>query len=203
VLYIPEEKDESGRDNYIRPYHASLLDFLTDPRRSKDHFLDPVTNHAALVEACASLIARDYGSDAAFSDHLFYAYRNWCHHTLLILSSENCTNIDRSHFLCASTELAERLLSRDTTWLRRMKSHIEVEQWLAELSKAILYAQSGISRFEAFIRVGAQLQNAIGNFMEIYDKNFSVWWDEKYYVKVKILLRKILLQRIQKLGSSL
>jgi len=56
-----------------------------------------------------------------------------------------------------------------------MKSHEEVKQWLAELSKVILHAQRGISQFEAFIRVGEQLQNAIGKFMEIFYKNVSAW----------------------------
>jgi hypothetical protein len=36
VLVIPDADDD-----YIRPYHASLRDFLVDRERSKDHFLDP------------------------------------------------------------------------------------------------------------------------------------------------------------------
>ena len=135
-IFIVPDTDE----DYIRPYHASLQDFLTDRRRSGNHFLDPVTTHAAIVEACAGLIAQDSGSDTVSTEHLFYAYRNWCYHVLLTLSSENCSNIDRSPLLCPSTKLATRL-SQDITWLRRMKSHEEAKQWLAELRKVILYAK--------------------------------------------------------------
>src|ERR1700761_347483 len=136
-IFIVPETDE----DYIRPYHASLQDFLTDPRRSGNHFLDPVTNHVALVEACANLIALDSGSDTVSTEHLFYAYRNWCYHLLLALSNENYFVIDRSLFPSICNEFAERLLSQQWTWLHRMKSHKNVEELLAKLLEVIPYVK--------------------------------------------------------------
>src|ERR1700761_1744281 len=136
-IFIVPDTDE----DYIRPYHASLQDFLTDRRRSGNHFLDPVTNHVALVEACASLIERDSVSDILPSEHLFYAYRNWCYHLLSALSNENYFVIDRSLFPGICNELAEILLSQQWSWLHAMDSHDNVEKWPATLREVIPYVK--------------------------------------------------------------
>src|ERR1700761_1781706 len=136
-IFIVPDTDE----DYIRPYHASLQDFLTDRRRSGNHFLDPVTTHAAIVEACAGLIAQDSGSDTVSTEHLFYAYRNWCYHLRLALSNENYFVINRSPFPSICNVLAERLLSQDITWLRRMRSYEKAEEGLAKLRQVIPYVE--------------------------------------------------------------
>src|SRR6201996_2021906 len=136
-IFIVPDTDE----DYIRPYHASLQDFLTDRCRSGDHFLDPVTNHVALVEACASLIERDSVSDILPSEHLFYAYRNWCYHLLMTLSDENYFVNNRSPFPAICNEFAERLLTQQWTWLRRMRSYEKAEEGLAKLRQVIPYVE--------------------------------------------------------------
>jgi hypothetical protein len=47
VLAIPDDDNEM-----IRPYHASLQDFLTNQARSQDFFLAPAKFHALIAIAC-------------------------------------------------------------------------------------------------------------------------------------------------------
>jgi NACHT domain len=78
ILLVP------GRDNdYVRPYHASLLDFLSNPDRRKDRYFDPAKCNGAIIDRCMQLITRGLVSDAA---SLRYASQNWWHHIRAVLS---------------------------------------------------------------------------------------------------------------------
>jgi hypothetical protein len=71
ILLVPENDDD-----YIRPYHASLLDFLTDCNRGGDHVLDPVKCNTSLVDGCIQLITSNSTSGASVD----YAHQHWGHH---------------------------------------------------------------------------------------------------------------------------
>jgi hypothetical protein len=47
ILFIPEEDFDT-----VRPYHASLRDFLTNEERSNNFFLAPAKYHAMLMIRC-------------------------------------------------------------------------------------------------------------------------------------------------------
>jgi len=77
ILLVPDRDDD-----YIRPYHASLFDFLTDPNRRMDHFINPVHCNGTILEGCIQLITAGSQSDAkAFH----YACLHWCHHIHMML----------------------------------------------------------------------------------------------------------------------
>ena len=78
ILLVPKRDDD-----YVRPYHASMLDFLKDPDQSQDRFFDPVDCNAVILDACIQLIT-------AGSKHNItcfrYACQNWCYHMHMVLS---------------------------------------------------------------------------------------------------------------------
>jgi hypothetical protein len=78
ILRVPDSDDD-----YIRPYHASLLDFLQNPGRWKDVFYDPAECNTTILRHCIQMIIAGSGSDG---ESLHYAYRNWSHHTHMALS---------------------------------------------------------------------------------------------------------------------
>jgi hypothetical protein len=136
ILIVPDIDED-----YIRPHHTSLLDFLTDQHRSKGHFLDPGTNHAALVKACASVIKMESSSDTLPSNHRDYAYQNWCYHLCLVLAYKNSFDISSSPFPSICNETAETLVSQQWTWLHRMGSYKKVEELLAKLREVISHVE--------------------------------------------------------------
>jgi hypothetical protein len=79
VLAVPDSDQET-----VKPYHASLRDFLTDHNRAGVHFFDPQVYHVSILVTCLELIRmnRDYDG----GNHLFYACQNWCYHFSSALS---------------------------------------------------------------------------------------------------------------------
>ena len=78
ILKVPERDDD-----YVRPYHPSLLDFLKDPNQLKDRFFDPVKSNMVILDVCIGLITADSKPDVAC---FRYACRNWCYHMHMVLS---------------------------------------------------------------------------------------------------------------------
>jgi hypothetical protein len=78
ILLVPDNDDD-----YVRPYHASLLDFLLDPDRRKDRYFHPAKCNGAIMNHCMQFIAGGLASDAA---SLGYASQNWWHHIRMVLS---------------------------------------------------------------------------------------------------------------------
>jgi len=77
VLVVPDRDED-----YIRPYHASLIDFLSDPTRRRDRFIDPVKCNKTIVDSCMQLITTDSGtSNRAFR----YACWHWPRHFHMML----------------------------------------------------------------------------------------------------------------------
>ncbi|KIJ48100.1 hypothetical protein M422DRAFT_28571, partial [Sphaerobolus stellatus SS14] len=131
ILYVPE-----GDYDDIRPYHASLQDFLNDPGRSGNHFLDPAINHKTLFHTCMRLILEDTDFFTESGQGVYYAYRNWCYH-LCLLINDNITSDDRTTIVA----LMERLSQGCSAGLARLGSHQEVRQWLVDLKGVIAWAK--------------------------------------------------------------
>jgi hypothetical protein len=79
IFAVPNTDQES-----VRPYHASLGDFLTNPDRAREHFLDPQMYHVSILVACLEHIIMNDGHDGV--QHLSYACKNWCYHFSSALS---------------------------------------------------------------------------------------------------------------------
>jgi hypothetical protein len=79
VLVVPD-----GDEEIVKPYHASLRDFLTDHNQAGAHFLDPQVYHVSILVACLQLISMHENYDGG--NHLFYPCQNWCYHFSSALS---------------------------------------------------------------------------------------------------------------------
>jgi len=89
ILRVPDSDDD-----YIRPYHTSLLDYLKDPNRRRARFFDPVKCNGTIVNSCIQLITADSGSDVRFLSHVCL---NWCYHIYLMLSYAKNVNDIKSN----------------------------------------------------------------------------------------------------------
>ncbi|KIJ30993.1 hypothetical protein M422DRAFT_36372 [Sphaerobolus stellatus SS14] len=148
ILYVPEEGDD-----VIRPYHASLQDFLNDLGRSGNHFLDPATNHKTLFHISARLILEDTDFFIKSGQGVHYAYRNWCYH-LCSLINDNITSVDKTTIVA----LMERLSHNCSARLARLISHKVAKRWLRELEGVIAWAKREQNDFDILIEMGEQLQ---------------------------------------------
>ncbi|KIJ51922.1 hypothetical protein M422DRAFT_26282 [Sphaerobolus stellatus SS14] len=148
ILYVPE-----GDDDVIRPYHASLQDFLNDLGRSSNHFLDPATNHKTLFHTSATLILEDTDFFTESGQSIYYAYRNWCYH-LCSLTNDNITSVDRTTIVALMEGMSQVCNAR----LARLKSHEVVKRWLGELEGVITWAKREQNGFDTLIEIGEQLQ---------------------------------------------
>jgi len=88
ILVIPNE----DYDETIKPYHASLQDFLTDHNRAGNHFLDAMNHHISILVDCLNCITADTENNTGGGEHIDYAWQNWCHHFSLVLlhGRDNC-----------------------------------------------------------------------------------------------------------------
>jgi hypothetical protein len=104
ILLIPDNDAD-----YIRLYHALLLDFLTNPNRWKESFYDPAECNTAILHGRVNLMAADLESDASA---LRYAYQNWTHHINMALSYvKDVTYIE------SNLEPIMKVFSTDVFWL--------------------------------------------------------------------------------------
>jgi hypothetical protein len=87
ILLVPDDHD----NDYIRPYDASLFDFLTDPNWRRDRFINPVNCNGTIVEGCIQLITAGLQSDAEAFRH---ACLHWCHHIhMMFLCTKDASDI--------------------------------------------------------------------------------------------------------------
>jgi hypothetical protein len=107
VLMIP------GEDNQpIRPFHASLRDFLTLKLRSGEFYINPPTRYLLIVTDCMAAMAMRPVNGIVYNEGQRYASMNWCYHFLQgfveggrnNLSSSAGTSLVRSlnHFIFQS-----------------------------------------------------------------------------------------------------
>ena len=98
VLMIPE--DDLGS---IRPYHASLRDFLTDEGRSRDCFCDPARSHASITIQCLQAVTESLGSGLAFPEYAGVAW--YAHCASLLSGAKNGSEAFRSLYREVEVEM--------------------------------------------------------------------------------------------------
>jgi hypothetical protein len=119
ILLVPDDDDD-----YIRPYHASLQDFLIDSDRGGDRFLDPVKCNMSIVDGCIQLITSNYTSRPSVG----YAYWHWGHHLHLSLYYAKDLDHIQSSFGLRVEQLLKYLLEQQKTWFCSLLNDIEVKQ---------------------------------------------------------------------------
>jgi len=108
ILVINDEES-------VRPYHASLRDFLGDSDRAKKHFLDAMKHHVALLVDCLKLIVAHIEDDMKGGEHLDYAYQNWCYHFSLTLLHGGALNYIDS---CLGDQMETFMVTMQQKWLK-------------------------------------------------------------------------------------
>jgi hypothetical protein len=102
VLIIPNNDDES-----IRPYHASLRDYLTDRECSNDAFCDPARFHTSITVACLR---------AASDSRSKYVWAEWYYHASCVIACANGLD-GRRHCLRVKDELDKLSRRRIRDWM--------------------------------------------------------------------------------------
>ena len=102
VLIIPNSNDDS-----IRPYHASLRDYLTDRERSDNAFCDPAQFHASITVACLRATSNNPSK---------YAWLEWYYHASCLIASANGLE-GRHHCLRVKDELDQLSRGRIRDWM--------------------------------------------------------------------------------------
>ena len=110
ILAIPTVDSES-----VRPYHASLRDFLTDGDRAKRHFLNLMEHHAFILIHCLKLMAINLENSGEGNGDLEYAHQNWCHHFSLVLLHHRAMSVIESQF---SDEMVTFMRKMEKQWLK-------------------------------------------------------------------------------------
>jgi hypothetical protein len=128
ILLVPEDDDD-----YIRPYHASLQDFLTDCNRGGDRFLDPVKCNIFIVDGCIQLITSNSTSGASIR----YAYRHWVHHFHLSLYYAKDLDHIQSSFGLRVEQLLKYLLQQQKTWFCSLYGTTGVKQVQENLNSSL------------------------------------------------------------------
>jgi NACHT domain len=131
ILWVPDSDYD-----YIRPYHKSLLDFLTDPHRRKDRFFDSVECNRTIVISCIKLITSDSECNAGA---LKYACGNWIHHMHMVLS---CAT-DVSQIDLEVIDFLTTVLPWFKNWMVGLGSHYQVEWVQKDLHSALILIKVG------------------------------------------------------------
>jgi hypothetical protein len=129
ILLVPE--DDEG---YIRPYHASLQDFLTDSNRGRNQYLDPVKCNTAIMDGCIQLIT---SNSTNYWASLSYAHWNWGHHLHLALSYAQDLDYIQSHLGPRVELLLNYLLQQLETWFCSLGNHVEMRQVCVDLNSSL------------------------------------------------------------------
>jgi hypothetical protein len=87
IFTIPTTDSES-----VRPFHASLRDFLMDYNRAKDHFFDPMMHHGLILVDCFKSIKTYAENGANGGHHLEYACQNWCYHLCMVFGYQGMSS---------------------------------------------------------------------------------------------------------------
>jgi hypothetical protein len=111
ILVIPDQDTET-----IRPYHASLRDFLTDHHRAQGLWCGPANCHALLAVQCLKAITNAYRSGL---HPPLYASIAWFRHAASLLSATS----DRRELQSLLSTFEVGMKEIDLKW---------VEYWMSE-----------------------------------------------------------------------
>ena len=135
ILVVPDDDED-----YVRPYHASLLDFLMDPGRRKDQFFDPVECNGSVLVHCINLIT---ASSDGGGTTLHYAYCYWSHHIHMVLSYTTNNSNTGSYFGPGLKDFLRNVLRWFKDWVIALNKPREVERVRGDLFSAIKCAGVG------------------------------------------------------------
>jgi hypothetical protein len=135
ILLIPDDDDD-----YIRPYHTSLLDFLTNPGRWKEIFYNPAECNTAILRRCLNLIAADSKTGA---NTLRYAYQNWTHHIHMALSHAKDVKYIESNLEPVMKDFSTDMFRLFKRWMVSLDDHIQLNKVHTDLNSAIAYLAVG------------------------------------------------------------
>jgi hypothetical protein len=137
ILLVPEDDYD-----YIRPYHASLQDFLTDSNRGRGWFLDPVICNGSIVDGCIQLITSNSTSDDA---SLHYACWNWSHHLHLAVSYAQDLDYIQSYLGLRVEQLLNFFSQQIDAWFCGLKNPYGVIRVHKDLNYSLTCAMVRVS----------------------------------------------------------
>ncbi|KAG1736900.1 uncharacterized protein EDB91DRAFT_1249867 [Suillus paluster] len=123
----------------IEIYHASLRDFMMDPLRSKQYYVDSAHAHEHLASCCFDLlIRRRCWSRPSFDDTASYAFDQWSNHLRVAYPSSRLRNLLHTifaehQFLFPTHALDDALCTCLSKWFRTW-SDIALSWHIAEAS---------------------------------------------------------------------
>jgi hypothetical protein len=104
-----------NNEESIRPYHASLREFLIDHNRANKHFLDASKHHMTLLVECLKFVMAHMENGMEGGKLLDYACQNWCHHFSLIPSHEGILAQIES---CLGDQMKTFMTNMQQKWLK-------------------------------------------------------------------------------------
>jgi hypothetical protein len=136
ILVVPDDNWD-----YVRPYHTSLRDFLTNHDRWGDWFFDPVECNGPVLMSCIKLITANLESN---SGTLHYAYRYWPYHIHMVLfyATTNVSN-SRSYLGPEVKDFLGNVLQWFKNWVIGLGEPLEVKLMRENLASAIACARVG------------------------------------------------------------
>jgi hypothetical protein len=135
ILVVPNDEHD-----YVRPYHASLLDFLMDPNRWRNQIFDPVECNGSVLMSCIKLITANLdGNDTT----LHYAYCYWSHHIHMVLCYATNDSDIKSYLGPGVKDFLENVLKWFESWVVALDGPEKVEQVHKDLFSAIACARVG------------------------------------------------------------
>ena len=135
ILVVPSDDHE-----YVRPYHASLLDFLTDPNRWRNQFFDPVECNGSVLLSCIKLITANLENNGTTLD---YAYCHWSYHIHMVLFYATNNNNIKSYLGSGVEDFLRNVLQWFKKWVVALDRPKNVEQVREDLFSAIACARVG------------------------------------------------------------
>jgi hypothetical protein len=139
ILILPANNTQA-----IRPFHASLRDFLIDSSRSKALFINPAAIHFSLALDCITIIPRFLEGNTATSKSIAYACSSWCYHLNLALThggSDFVLEYGACLQLVNGTQLVRKLFKHwitNVTWSDRLQMWVELRSVLLRLKVSLV-----------------------------------------------------------------
>ena len=142
ILVVPNVDHE-----YVRPYHASLLDFLTDPNRWTNLFFDPVECNGSVLLSCIKLITANLENNGT---PLHYAYCHWSYHIHMVLFYATNDNI-KAYLGSGVEDFLKNVLQWFKNWVVALNGPDDVKGVREDLFSAIACARVGQPISNAFM----------------------------------------------------
>ena len=121
----------------VRPYHASLRDFLTDRTRAKGHYLDLTKHHAFILVDCIWSITTSLEKSAGDAGQFDYPYQNWCYHLSLAFSQPEAIGFMEPHLEEVVTFMRKMEKQWLQLWICRVEGFDAIKSVCADLDSAL------------------------------------------------------------------